>query len=98
MRVATSGVVARSHKVSTMAEIPVLEAAPGQEGAATPKKFKLLLIIVAAVVVLAGGGGAAWFFMSKGDAKKTETTKHEEPAPTGPALYVALDPPFVVNF
>ena len=81
-----------------MAEIPVLEAAPGQEGIAPPRKFKLLIIIVAAVVVLAGGGGAAWFFMSKGDSKKTDTARHEEAKPTGPALYVALDPPFVVNF
>lgn len=82
-----------------MAEIPVLEAAPGQEGVAAPKKPKLMIIIAAAAaVVLAGGGGATWYFMSKGHAKKPETAKHEEPKPTGPALYVALDPPFVVNF
>ena len=82
-----------------MAEIPVLEAAPGQEGAGAPKKRSMLIIIIAAVVVLAGGGGAAWYFLgSHGDAKdkSAKTKPHEEPK--GPPIYVALDPPFVVNF
>ncbi|MGH8241635.1 MAG: flagellar basal body-associated FliL family protein, partial [Steroidobacteraceae bacterium] len=79
-----------------MAEIPVLAAAPGQEGAAPPQKRpKLLIIIIAAVVLLAGGG--AWFFLSKGDSKN-DTAKHAEAQPKGPPIYIALDPPFVVNF
>ena len=83
-----------------MAEIPVLEAAPGQEGVSAPKKRPMLLIIIAAVVLLAGGGGAAWYFMgSHSDAKgKNAKTKAHEEAPKGPPIYVALDPPFVVNF
>ena len=84
-----------------MAEIPVLDAAPGQEGAGAPKKRPMLIIIIiAAVVVLAGGGGAAWYFLgSHGDAKgKSAKTKVHEEAPKGPPIYVALDPPFVVNF
>jgi len=81
-----------------MADIPVLEAAPGQEGAAAPGgKSKLLIMIIAAVLVLGGAGAGAWFFLSGGKPKKAEAAKHEE-ATKGPPLYVALDPPFVVNF
>src|SRR5262245_44659096 len=101
MRVATLLGGRTLHKVFSMAQIPVLEAAPGQEGASAPKKRPMLLIIIAAVVLLAGGGGAAWYFLgSHGDAAKGKNAKskpHEE-APKGPPIYVALDPPFVVNF
>jgi len=82
-------------------QIPTLEAAPGQEGAkaAPKKKGKLgLILIAAAVLVLAGGGTGAYFmFSGPHKAKKPEVVKKEE-HPKGPALYVALDPPFVVNF
>lgn len=78
-----------------MAEVPVLNAA---EGEAAPKKGKKWLIIgIVAFLVLAGGGAAAFFLMGHGDAKGKKTeAKAKEPAL--PALYVALDPPFVVNF
>ena len=76
-------------------QIPTLEAAPGQEGAAPPKKGKLGLILTILVLLLGGGGAAAYFMLAgEKDAKaaaETEATKM-------PALYVALDPPFVVNF
>jgi flagellar FliL protein len=82
-------------------QIPTLEAAPGQEGAkvASPKKGKLGLIIIAAAVLVLGGGGAAAYFMFSGGSKdpKSANAKKEE-HPKSPALYVALDPPFVVNF
>ncbi|HEV7715015.1 MAG TPA: flagellar basal body-associated FliL family protein [Steroidobacteraceae bacterium] len=81
-----------------MAEIPVLEAAPGQAGAPPRKKPKLLVLIIAAVVVLAGAGGGAWYFMSGHKAKSPEAAKKAEEALKGPPIYVALDPPFVVNF
>jgi flagellar FliL protein len=69
--------------------------------AATPvaKGKARLLIIIAAAVVLLGGGAGAFFFL-KGDSKKATTTatvEHRE-APKLPAIYVPLDPPFVVNF
>jgi flagellar protein FliL len=80
-----------------MAEIPVLAAAPGQDGVSAPKKRPMLMIIIVAVVVLLAGGGAAWYLMSAGDAKQATKDEHEE-APKGPPIYVALDPPFVVNF
>src|SRR5688572_7063258 len=79
-------------------QIPTLSAAPGQEGVEPPKKGKLGLILITLVLLLAGGGAAAYFMLA-GDAKgkKAEAAKNES-EPKGPALYVALDPPFVVNF
>ena len=78
-----------------MADIPTLDAAP--EGAdAKPKgKSKLLIIIIAVVVLLAAAGGGAWFFLGHGDKGKKA---HVEAKPVLPPQYVALDPPFVVNF
>jgi flagellar FliL protein len=70
-------------------------AAPEAEAdAAPPKSRKKLFIIIGAVVLLAVAGGAAWFLMRPSHAEKeaAEAAKHVEP------IYVALDPPFVVNF
>jgi len=76
-----------------MADVPVVNAA---DGAAAPKKSKKLLIIgIAAFVLLAGGGAAAFLLMGHNDPHKKEAAKKE---PAKPPLYVALDPPFVVNF
>ena len=77
-----------------MADVPVL--APAAEVAAPAGKGKktLIIVLLLAVLLLAGGGVGAWFaFMPHG--KKHDTAKKDPPAP---ALYVALDPPFVVNF
>ena len=65
-----------------------------------PRKSKKgLLIIIISVVVLAGGGAGAYFgFLNKGPDDKTAAAKKEEPKPKLPAQFVALDPPFVVNF
>jgi flagellar FliL protein len=65
----------------------------GAEGAEPPKKSKLMLFIILGVVLAAGGGGAWFFLKGKGGAKAVE---HKEPLP--PAIYINLDPPFVVNF
>jgi flagellar FliL protein len=80
-----------------MADVPVLNAAE-DAGAAPIKGKKWLIIGIAAFLVLGGGGAAAWFFMDQGNShgKKHESAKAKEPLP--PPLYVALDPPFVVNF
>jgi flagellar protein FliL len=82
-----------------MAQIPTLEAAPGAEGAPAGKsKLRLILMIVAALVVIGGGAGA--YFMLAGSKPKdgaAEAEKAEEHAKT-PAIFVKLDPPFVVNF
>jgi len=77
-----------------MADVPVLEAAA--EDAAPKRKGKTLLIVMLlAVVLLAGGGAGAWFMLAPHGKHKNAEAKQE---PLGPALYVALDPPFVVNF
>jgi len=84
-----------------MADIPTL--APAQEvpladdaPAAAARKRPWLIIIIASVLVLGGGAAAAVWFFAHGS--KAKSAKQEAPHPTGPALYVALDPPFVSNF
>jgi len=78
-----------------MADVPVLNAAEAAEPA--PKNKKWLIIGIAAFLVLAGGGVGAWLLLGHNDTHgKKDTQKPKEPE--APALYVALDPPFVVNF
>ena len=78
-----------------MADVPVLNAAADVD--AVPKKSnKWLIIAIATIVVLAGGGAAAFMLMGHGDAHGKKEAKAKEPL--APPLYVALDPPFVVNF
>lgn len=72
-------------------------------GAATAKPGKRripkLLIIIVAAVVLVGAGVALVLSHAFGGAaaghKKAAAAVHQ---PVGPPLYLALDPPFVVNF
>jgi flagellar protein FliL len=70
-------------------------AANAAEGAVPGKSRKLLIIGIAAFVVLAGGGAAAFMMMGHSDPHQKHEVKKE---PAKPPLYVALDPPFVVNF
>lgn len=77
-----------------MAEVPVLE--PADAAAIPGKSRKWLFIGIAAAVVLAAGGAGAWFFFSHGSSPVPQAQQPKEPA--GPAQYVPLDPPFVVNF
>ncbi len=81
-----------SEEVLEGADIPV-EAKKGLS--------KKLLIIIAAVVVL-GGGGAGAFFFTRGhgsDKPAKVDAKAEKPVESkGPATYIPLEPPFVVNF
>jgi len=82
-----------------MAQIPTLEAAPGQDGAGAPaKKGKLGLILTILVLLLGGGGAAAYLLAGGHDKDKKEEAAKSAEGTHGPALYVALDPPFVVNF
>lgn len=62
--------------------------------AAKGKGSKLIIIILLAVLLLAGGGVGAWFALGSHPQKKAEVKQE----PQAPAQYVALDPPFVVNF
>jgi flagellar protein FliL len=77
-----------------MAEVPVLEAAE-EASAAAGKSKKWLIVGIAALVVL-GGGVGAYFLVGQGD--QTRKTQQKAKEPLAPPLYVALDPPFVVNF
>ena len=74
-----------------MADVPVL--APAAE-APKGKKKTLIIVLSLAVVLLAGGGVGAYFAFAPQD-KKPAVAKKE---PVLPPLYMALDPPFVVNF
>lgn len=83
-----------------MADIPTLE--PAQDvpladdaEAARPRKRRWLPILLSTSILLAGAAGAAaWLLM--GHSKPQHA---QQPAVAhGPALYVALDPPFVSNF
>jgi flagellar protein FliL len=80
-----------------MPDVPVLNAAADAD-VAPPKSKKWLVIGIVAFLVVAGGGAAGWFLLGQGNAhgKKQEAAKVKEPL--APPLYVALDPPFVVNF
>lgn len=69
------------------------QAAAADAGAPPKSKSKLIIIVAAAVVVL--GGAGAFFALRGGDEAKAEEHKEEHKAP---AEYIALEPPFVVNF
>lgn len=56
-----------------------------------PSSGKGLVLGILAVLAL-GGGAGAWYFMGQGAAAAPR------PEQRAPAQYVALDPPFVVNF
>jgi flagellar FliL protein len=84
-----------------MAEAPPAAPAP----AAQPRSKKMLIIIIAVVVVIGGGVGAYFMFGSDrgqeqtaGQGKDKSKDKKSEVAKKEPAIYVKLDPPFVVNF
>lgn len=77
-----------------MADEEVLD---GEEAESTGKSGggKGLIIGLVALLVLGGGGAGAWFaFGGKQDAKGAKA-EHVEKLPP---RYIALDPPFVVNF
>lgn len=73
-------------------------ADPTPDATAAPaKKRRLPLLIAIAVVVLGVGGGAAWWFLGRGGAHDGADGEAAGAPPAEP-IYVALDPPFVVNF
>ena len=74
-----------------MADVPVL--APAAE-APKGKGKTLIIVLLLAIVLLAGGGVGAWFAFASPDKKPAAARKE----PVLPALFMALDPPFVVNF
>lgn len=82
-----------------MAEIPTLEPAPEvaqADGASPPRKRSWLILIIAAVIVLAAAGAGGWLLLGQSGSKSKAGRTAVKPA--GPAIYIALDPPFVTNF
>jgi flagellar FliL protein len=81
-----------------MADVPVLNAAEDADAAPARSK-KWLIIGVVAFLVLAGGGAAAWFLIDQaGNTHGKKQASAKAKVPLAPPLYVAMDPPFVVNF
>jgi flagellar protein FliL len=81
--------------IDAMADVPVLAPA---EDPATSGKGKWLTIVIAVVLVVTGAGVGAWFsqfWVHPQTSHKEAASKRE---PVEPPRYLALDPPFVVNF
>jgi flagellar protein FliL len=76
------------------ADIPVLAPADGAAPAQGKSKRKLLIIIAAATLAVVVAAGAAFWLHSgsKGGAAEKKAVV------IAPPVYLALDPPFVVNF
>jgi len=72
-----------------------MAAAPKEAVEGVPKKKKGKLLLIGALVVLAAGGAGGWFMM-KGGHKQGENAA--EATKSKPAVYLQLDPAFVVNF
>lgn len=76
-----------------MADANVLTPATSPAG---KRRIPWLIIIISAAVLVAGIGGALVFLHGRADAGQAKGAKAHEPS--GPPHYLALDPPFVVNF
>lgn len=80
------------------------DAEAAADAAATPpkKSRKLLIVILLLVLVAAGGGGGYWYYLqqqhAQDAAKEKSKHKEEQAAPVkAPAVYLPLQPSFVVN-
>lgn len=82
-----------------MPDVPVLAPAQGPAGAAAPTAGKRVpwLLIGIGVALLVVGLGAA-FVLTRSSGLTAGHSKAADHKPAGPPLYLALDPPFVVNF
>ena len=65
-------------------------------GEESPKKSRKGLMLVIAAVVVLGGAAGGWFVFAGNGGEKAEAKPVEEVKL--PPQFVALDPPFVVNF
>jgi len=79
-----------------MADVPVLSPAAEEAAPQGKSKKKLIIVIAAAAVLVLGAGIGAWFAFAPHGGKKQHPVVKQEPL--APAQYIALDPPFVVNF
>ena len=74
---------------------PTAAAAGAETSVAGKRRVPWLFIIIGAVLLI-GGLGAAFVLTRSSPAGHAKTAASKKPA--GPPLYLALDPPFVVNF
>lgn len=82
-----------------MAEVPVLAPADGAATAAPARRRIPLWLLIAIGVLLLGGVGAGLVLTHAfGGAVPSHARKSAPVKPSGPPHYLALDPPFVVNF
>ncbi|MFT2110258.1 flagellar basal body-associated FliL family protein [Marinomonas sp. 2405UD68-3] len=75
----------------------------GGESGEKGSKKKLIIIIVALLLVLGSGGGAAFFLLGGEDEAEVNAEESADvgdvgAAATGPAIYLELDPAFVIDF
>lgn len=77
-----------------MADVPVLNPAAAEAASAGKGTTKVVVILLLAVLLLAGGGIGAWLALAPNAKDPSAAEQH----PLAPPQYVALDPPFVVNF
>jgi len=82
-----------------MPDVPALAAAQAAADArpapAGKRRVPLLIIIIGAALLIAGLGAALVLTHAFGRSATAKSAEHE---PRLPPLYLALDPPFVVNF
>jgi flagellar protein FliL len=83
-----------------MPDVPVLAPAQAPAGAqasaAGRRRVPWLIIIVGVALLVAGLGAALVLTHAFGRSAASQAAADHRPA--GPPLYLALDPPFVVNF
>jgi len=73
-------------------------AKSGQVEDNSKSRRKLLLVILAVLVVGVGAAAGGIFWMKSHASAKTSTAKEAPKKPETPAVFVPLEPPFVVNF
>ena len=85
-----------------MPDVPVLapaEAPAGAQASGSRKRgMRWLLVIVGAVLLIVLIGAALFLTHAFGRSASPHVQTAAERKPSGPPLYLALDPPFVVNF
>ncbi|MDF1831801.1 MAG: flagellar basal body-associated FliL family protein [Porticoccaceae bacterium] len=59
---------------------------------------KTIAIFVTIAALLVAGGGGAWFYFSDGTSNATVETSNSAIEARGKNYYLALEPPFIVNF
>lgn len=73
------------------------EKVDGAEESESPKSKKKLFVLLAVALLLLGGGAAAYFFLLAEPEDVAELAEEEIEIPDGKAIYLELEPAFVIN-